>query len=65
MYPKSLKDYKQEAVKQILESDMFIVITPNPEEGVTTETSYGLSVTDLFNIHRKYRKKYLKQMNKK
>lgn len=52
---------KYEAIKQILSNDKFIVITVNLEEGVTSEINNNLSNDELFNIHRKFRKKYFKK----
>lgn len=52
---------KYEAIKQILGNDKFIVITVNSDEGLTSELNNNLSNDELFNIHRKFRKKYFKR----
>lgn len=52
---------KYEAIKQILSNDKFIVITVNSDEGLTSELNNNLSNDELFNIHRKFRKKYFKR----
>lgn len=51
---------KYKLIIQLLKSDKFIVILLNPEEGVNAEYTNNLSNSELFNIYRKYRKKYFK-----
>ena len=54
---------KKQAVEEILSNDKFALITTKPEEGITTELNNNLSYEELFNLYRKYRKKYFKLKN--
>lgn len=51
---------QKQGVEEILSNDKFALITVNPEEGVTNEITQGLNNRDLFNLYRKFRKKYFK-----
>lgn len=51
------------AIKEILNTDKFALITSKPEEGVVSEISNNLSYEELFELYRKYRKKYFKLKN--
>lgn len=49
-----------EAVQEILNNSKFSLLTVIPEEGLTNEINNNLSNEELFNLHRKFRKKYFK-----
>ncbi|MFW5794653.1 MAG: hypothetical protein ACOCV1_04125 [Bacillota bacterium] len=51
------------AIKEILNSDKFALITSKPQEGVISEIHENLSYEELFELYRKYRKKYFKLKN--
>ena len=51
------------AAKEILSASKFTLLTVLPEEGVTNEINHNLNNTELFNLYRKFRKKYFKLKN--
>ena len=51
------------AVKELLKANKFSLLTVIPEEGVTNEINNNLSYDELFNLYRKFRKKYFKLKN--
>lgn len=51
------------AIKEILVADKFTLLTTSPEEGTTKEINNNLSHDELFNLYRKFRKKYFKLKN--
>lgn len=48
------------AIKELLNSSKFALVTSNPEEGVISEITNNLSYNELFELYRKFRKKYFK-----
>lgn len=58
-----VSDKEYVAVNEVLSNNKFIVISHNPEEGVSTEIPHNLTNNELFLIYRKLRKKYLKLRN--
>jgi hypothetical protein len=54
----SRKQYK--GIKEILSTKKFALISTNREEGVITEITSELNYSELFELYRKFRKKYFK-----
>ena len=54
---------QKEAIDEILSNDKFTVLSVVPEEGFTKEINNNLNYEELFNLHRKFRKKYFKLKN--
>jgi|AntDeeMinimDraft_5_1070356.scaffolds.fasta_scaffold21282_2 hypothetical protein len=57
----SRKQY--EGIREILNNNKFVLLTINSLEGVFTEINNKLDNNELFNLYRKYRKKYFKLKN--
>ncbi|MFW6225497.1 MAG: hypothetical protein ACOC3V_00895 [bacterium] len=60
---KKVSEKQYNAINEILKTDKFALITTKPEEGVVSELSNNLSYEELFELYRRYRKKYFKLKN--